>query len=381
MTQRGISQRSGKDSGQLSLDFLAGTFLFMVGLVITISMMSGVLVHLQGKTIDYDAVAYRTGVILVEDPGYWEIGDPVTSSPDWFERQGKGNNWENLFTSDSAKNQELKQYVLRLGFENDKQYPGVLSKKKLDSFFSPTIFTNEKEITDRLFFSDYPYKYAIRIADMNNNLIGWRSNTVNNPSQIPSNTGYIRRIVQVKDSNNGQLEVIADSVAVGIGSTANRHSVVLKFNELFNQTIGPNYWISPQNDGFVINIQSEVNALTLNQIGLSRYSPGMGNITDADYQKFITYSYGGSNQTVLNNATLPMTIIGPSTPLTVYFLPGIFNSQDYPDTSQETLKLYFQSGPDVESSESVNYENSQFTPSKSHSPPPLVPAVMEVWVW
>ena len=55
------------ESGQLSLDFLAGFTIFILGFIIVITMASGLLVGLQSRTIDYDAVAYRTAVILVED--------------------------------------------------------------------------------------------------------------------------------------------------------------------------------------------------------------------------------------------------------------------------------------------------------------------------
>jgi len=58
------------DSGQISIDFLVGFTIFIIGFIFVITLMSGLLVGLQSKTIDYDAVAYRTGVILVEDlPG------------------------------------------------------------------------------------------------------------------------------------------------------------------------------------------------------------------------------------------------------------------------------------------------------------------------
>jgi len=55
------------DSGQISIDFLVGFTIFIIGFIFVITLMSGLLVGLQSKTIDYDAVAYRTGVILVED--------------------------------------------------------------------------------------------------------------------------------------------------------------------------------------------------------------------------------------------------------------------------------------------------------------------------
>ncbi len=68
------------DSGNLSIDFLVGFTIFIIAFIWVVSMIPGLLIGLQSYTIDYDAVAYRTGVILVEDPGEpalpqvpWEI--------------------------------------------------------------------------------------------------------------------------------------------------------------------------------------------------------------------------------------------------------------------------------------------------------------------
>ena len=57
------------DAGQLAIDFLIGFTIFMISLIVVLTFISGTFVGLQSRTIDYDAVAYRTGVILAEDPG------------------------------------------------------------------------------------------------------------------------------------------------------------------------------------------------------------------------------------------------------------------------------------------------------------------------
>ena len=66
------------DSAALSIDFLVGFTIFLIAFIWVLSMIPGLLIGLQGYTIDYDAVAYRTGVILVEDPGQpssWELAE------------------------------------------------------------------------------------------------------------------------------------------------------------------------------------------------------------------------------------------------------------------------------------------------------------------
>ncbi|NYT21889.1 MAG: hypothetical protein GKC07_08855, partial [Methanomicrobiales archaeon] len=76
------------EEGLLSIDFIIGFTIFMVALIFVAIMISGLLVHLQSRTIDYDAVAYRTSVVLVEDPGEpswepWSSGRPMFDPPNW----------------------------------------------------------------------------------------------------------------------------------------------------------------------------------------------------------------------------------------------------------------------------------------------------------
>ena len=58
------------ENANLSIDFLVGFTIFILAFIWVVSIIPGLLIGLQSNTIDYDAVAYRTGVILVEDPGY-----------------------------------------------------------------------------------------------------------------------------------------------------------------------------------------------------------------------------------------------------------------------------------------------------------------------
>ena len=41
----------------------------MIAFIYVATLVPSLFIGLQSRTIDYDAVAYRTGVILVEDPG------------------------------------------------------------------------------------------------------------------------------------------------------------------------------------------------------------------------------------------------------------------------------------------------------------------------
>jgi hypothetical protein len=105
--------KASDDSGNLSIDFLVGFTIFLLAFIWVISMIPGLLINLQGFTIDYDAVAYRTGVILAEDPG--EPSLPTSQTP-----------WESLLSN---------QGVVRFGLAISKDTPNILSQRKVDRFF------------------------------------------------------------------------------------------------------------------------------------------------------------------------------------------------------------------------------------------------------
>jgi hypothetical protein len=111
------------DSGLLSIDFIAGFTIFMIAFIIVITMVSGLLVSLQSRTIDYDALAYRTSVILTEDAGdpggAGDLNDPF--APGWEVKN---------FNSTQERSQ-----INRTGLALSKNYPNILSSVKVDKFF------------------------------------------------------------------------------------------------------------------------------------------------------------------------------------------------------------------------------------------------------
>ncbi|MDD4256005.1 MAG: hypothetical protein PHP59_11610, partial [Methanofollis sp.] len=123
----------------LSLDFLAGFTIFLLALIVAAGMVPGLLAGLQSATIDDDGVAYRTSVILAEDPGWWF---------DEFTMTGNSH-WEGERTAmDSVK---------RMGLAVSKETPNVLSMGKIDAFFNETRYQNDPDFyRETVFFSDYP---------------------------------------------------------------------------------------------------------------------------------------------------------------------------------------------------------------------------------
>jgi len=176
------------ESGQLSLDFLAGFTIFLIGFIFVITMASGLLVGLQSRSIDYDAVAYRTGVILVEDPGYGL--DPASIN--------YTTSWEYIPAVD-------KDDIYRLGLAITKNAPNVLSDEKVYQFFCATRFNpadlHSKVIFDTaesgLYSTQGMYRYNISVISIDPTPHKFDNQT---GDVVPENAniGYIRRVVKIK---------------------------------------------------------------------------------------------------------------------------------------------------------------------------------------
>src|SRR5512137_1466648 len=135
------------DSGNLSIDFLAGFTIFMIAFVWVISMIPGLLIGLPAYTIDYDAVAYRTGVILAED-----TGEPASWEATPFNLE-----WN-------------KADVDRLGLAISRNDPNILAVDKVNRFFDTATscaddaaFCYPDDYRSRAIFGDYPYKFNISL--------------------------------------------------------------------------------------------------------------------------------------------------------------------------------------------------------------------------
>jgi hypothetical protein len=128
------------DSGNLSIDFLVGFTIFILAFIWVVSMIPGLLINLQGYTIDYDAVAYRTGVILAEDPGE----PPIPA-------------WEKAPTPND---------VVRFGLSISKDTPNILSEEKVNQFFCTSVFSYPDDYHERVIFGDYPYRFNISLTEV-----------------------------------------------------------------------------------------------------------------------------------------------------------------------------------------------------------------------
>jgi hypothetical protein len=199
------------EDAQLSIDFIIGFTIFMIAFIFVATMMSGLLVNLQSQTIDYDAVAYRTGVMLTEDPGnpynpdnivYWNLLDLTTHRDE----------------------------VERLGLSIGRNSPAILQQAKIDKFFSSSSssscesndeFCFPADYRQKLIFGDYPYNFNISLKEIDGD-DPW-SVGPEPPDNRPY--GYARRAVLIKKPSVAPI-AIHDDTSDGINITMNIYDLV-----------------------------------------------------------------------------------------------------------------------------------------------------------
>ncbi|CVK34586.1 hypothetical protein KH990_04975 [Methanoculleus bourgensis] len=209
----------------LSLDFLAGFTIFLLALIMVVSMVPGLLAGLESSGIDYDAVAYRTGVILVEDPG-WPVNPP-------WEQYGR----------------DHKDEIQRMGLAVSKDTPNILLSTKVERFFENAStedpFFTEDDYHNKVIFGDYPYSYNISLSSGNDL---WQTG-----DPLPPGYGYIRRVVKIKEPSVAEINesissayTIDPSAPEWQNSTARNFTVRLDFGHLLDPTVSPAYRIDPR---------------------------------------------------------------------------------------------------------------------------------------
>jgi hypothetical protein len=192
----------------------------MPALIMVVSMVPGLLAGLESSGIDYDAVAYRTGVILVEDPG-WPVYPP----------------WE---MNDEAHKDEIE----RIGLAVSKETPNILLSTKVDAFFNDSFFTPD-DYRSKAIFGDIPYSYNISLRS------GSDLKQVGDP--LPPGYGYIRRVVKIKEPG---VAVINGTFAPQYTSLSSNQefTVRLDFAQLLDPSVGAAYRIDPRTEPVNVTI-------------------------------------------------------------------------------------------------------------------------------
>lgn len=345
----------------LSIDFLAGFTIFLLALIVAAGMIPGMLAGLQSATIDYDGVAYRTSVILAEDPG-------------WYEDASDGSNpmgyaWE------SRRDEAVK----RLGLAVSKDTPDVLSMAKISRFFDQT--EDPGYYRDRLFFSDIPYSFNITL-----NLTDDSSAPYTLGEPLPeSDYGYIRRVVMVKENSSATLDFTKEKVRNAYAAPAIAPSSKSSFNVSLNVTellnLPPAYGIDPFGERINITLEnlnetfySGAKNASLTDIklhwGPAETSTGISVFNDPDLHLYVD-----GNQ----EDTLPTEI---EHNLTLILNPGFFTGKAPNDKNTLTirdLEFIFANSPGTNTTLKNTFT---YTPTDTNvTVPDLKQAVLEVAVW
>lgn len=337
-----------KDLGQISIDFLVGFTIFIIGFIFVITLMSGLLVGLQSKTIDYDAVAYRTGEILVEDPGQVQEDAPTKQ-------------WEFL---DPA----YKDDIIRLGLAISSDFPetltsknpNILTRAKVDRFFDSDYFSYPDDYRRMLIFGGtgtYPYNFNISLDN------GTSFLSIGDPIPQDHPYGYIKRAVFIKEP--------PDFAEFDCPGNPERIDININFPDLYDTEREPIYNIDPLNEEIQIGILTNPNV----------------ELTDVSLLK----SDAGGIFSPIPGLTLPQVNtsggFAPPYPITVpedpnyhagrgyvniTFPPGYFPDSLFSKSSNLKISFYFNS---IESPSSKDYSYLTVTPQR------LTPAILEVRVW
>jgi hypothetical protein len=165
--------------GNLSVDFLVGFSIFMIAFIWVATLVPNLFLGVSSHQIDFDAVAYRTGVILAEDPGNPSVPDDP---------------WEYL--PDSGKDK-----IERFGLAVSKDTPNILSPQKIDRFFDDTAFPDPEDYRQRAIFGDYPYRFNISLQE-----VGKDPRYVAAGEVRPENYGFIRKAVKIRHPSNATFD-------------------------------------------------------------------------------------------------------------------------------------------------------------------------------
>ncbi|HIJ06392.1 MAG: hypothetical protein XE11_1923 [Methanomicrobiales archaeon 53_19] len=244
-----------RDDAVATFDFLVGFTIFIIAFIFVAAMIPHTLFSVQSSRIDYDAVAYRTGVILTEDPGM-----PASPTfPVWEQKADPGD-------------------VIRMGLSVEQGSAHILSKGKVERFFNDTFFTYPDDYRRSLLFGDYPYSFNITLT-MRDNLTLFDNRSIHSIGQSPPDLyGSVRRVVVVKEPSRLEVDGYVDQQFnyTGNGTPPQRFSVDLPMSQLLDRSVDPLFRIDPRTDPIQIeigNFQAYLNnsdKATLDQVIIAR---------------------------------------------------------------------------------------------------------------
>jgi hypothetical protein len=365
-------------SANMSIDFLVGCTIFILAFIWVASMIPGMLIDLQSNTVDFDAVAYRTGVILIEDPGY-------PASPPW-----------ELFPGG------MKENVTRFGLSITKERPNILSEEKVNRFtcttsYHPTLgFEYPDEYHTKAIFGEYPYHFNISLRDVpmgETRVIG---------EIRPDGYGYIRRLAKIKGMSNASLDCdLTDPygtkyidtfryryTGVGDSTTVHRFSFLFNNSYLLQTIKDPAYQIDPSREEVrvsIYNINKSMNAIDSHLIQVNLQNISVFTLEGGKMNYKRTFSEPIIDGTYYRDLNSSFNIIPPvekSNNITLIFPPGfsseILKGADYPIYVNLTFNLTAPSSF-LNNTRSKPFDYN-YNP-KNVTQPQLRDAIIEVAVW
>jgi hypothetical protein len=351
------------DSGQLSIDFYIGLSIFLIALIIASTMISGLLVGLQSKTIDYDAVAYRTGVILAEDPG-----EPNTVFN--YITFNETDQWEFIGT-------DQKDQVRRFGLTLYKSTPRTLGEQKIISFNNSTRYVYPADYRERLIFGTMPYHFNITMKGIDD---GKTYISVGDPYGENSSYGYIRRVVLVKTPSSAVVDMSKyyNDTAPGDG----KFKVELNYQDLMNSDRAPQYWIEPLKENITISLKNinpgiKKQSMTpaLNAIQIEYYLP----LTTGEETSGVFPIY--PNEIPASISSFP-AFFDNSEYINITFPAGYFIPLSIgADVKRIRMNVTYEFDPNTVSLSKNNNIYQYGSTDQEFHPPSLKPAVMEVRIW
>ena len=365
-----------EDSGIMSIDFLVGFTIFMITFIWVATLIPGLFIGLQSHTIDYDAVAYRTGVILVEDSG--AVGPLVTGNQPW-------------------EIQNDKRDVARFGLAVSKETPRILDENKVNRFFCLTAFSYPEDYQKRVIFGDYPYHFNISLMAVGEDTPRSVGDVVPNNYQY----GYIRRDVKIKGSSNttiGNTTIKKYGYKNTGNVTLNEFRIVINSSYLLTGNVGeignPNgdaaYRINPNADRIIINITdledtrnktahppSEPYTVNLKEVKVYQTHTGDSNLYAfspvAAFENYVYVNWG-------TTAVKPPVDLGTDRNLSMIFEPGFFSSTD--KYGAIYINLTFELDPKQQFLNNTHTRPFDYNYYPANvTQPALTDAVMEVAVW
>jgi len=352
------------DNAQLSIDFVVGLSIFMIAFTIVATMTGGLLVGLQSKTIDYDAVAYRTGVILSEDPG--EMNERVGIAyiaPDRYA-------WDLIYPGYESYQQSN---IFRMGLAMPRYYydvpPQVTMEHKVNHFFSNY---DRSLYKNKVIFGDYPYNFNISITPLN----GDNPRSIGDPLPANHQAGYIRRVILIKHPANVTLNAYDE-----FGNTNGEMIITVDFYQLSSRT--PGYMVFPSIEREIINLTNFSSSNTvINDVKVC--SPTCENPEPSSPTIWIKKPDGS----VFSSYPIPPGGIPVENGTLIEIDPGYLSKRYFPNlgpVDKIDLKIQF-ADPDPNVVNHLggrkNFSYSQeVTHQESFEQPDMSVAILEIWIW